>query len=53
MQNNIKDHAALSGIFNEDELRVNWHDETLWLVKKKQDGKQSAAIYLSAFSDCA
>ena len=37
MQNRIKDHAALSGIFNEDESRVNWHDETLWFVRKKRD----------------
>ena len=37
MQNIIKDHAALSGIFNEDEKRVNWHDETLWFVREKRD----------------
>jgi len=37
MQNIIKDHAALSGIFNDDEPRVNWHDETLWFVRKKHD----------------
>src|ERR1035437_1553946 len=37
MQNSIKDHAALSEIFNEDEPRVNWHDETLWFVRKKRD----------------
>jgi L-lactate dehydrogenase complex protein LldF len=36
-RNNIKDHAALSEIFNEDEKRVNWHDETLWFVRKKRD----------------
>src|ERR1035437_7845818 len=37
MQNSIKDHAALSGIFNEDEPRVDWHDETLWFVREKRD----------------
>ena len=37
MQNSIKDHAALSEIFNEDEKRVNWHDETLWFVREKRD----------------
>jgi L-lactate dehydrogenase complex protein LldF len=37
MPNSIKDHAALSEIFNEDEKRVNWHDETLWFVRQKRD----------------
>ena len=37
MQNNIKDHSTLSWIFNKDEPRVNWHDETLWFVRKKRD----------------
>jgi len=32
-----KDHAALSDIFNRDEPRVNWHDETLWFVRQKRD----------------
>jgi L-lactate dehydrogenase complex protein LldF len=32
-----KDHAELSGIFNTDEDRVNWHDETLWFVRAKRD----------------
>jgi L-lactate dehydrogenase complex protein LldF len=32
-----KDHAALSDIFNEDEKRVDWHDETLWFVRAKRD----------------
>ncbi len=31
------DHAALSDIFNRDEPRVNWHDETLWFVRTKRD----------------
>ncbi len=37
MQNSIKDHAALSGIFNEDEPWVDWHEETLWFVREKRD----------------
>jgi len=37
MQKSIKDHAVLSEIFNKDEPRVNWHDETLWFVRKKRD----------------
>lgn len=37
MQKKIKNHAALSEVFNEDEPRVNWHDETLWFVRKKRD----------------
>ena len=31
------DHAGLSDIFNQDEPRVNWHDETLWFVRSKRD----------------
>lgn len=31
------DHAALAGQFNQDEQRVNWHDETLWFVRMKRD----------------
>ncbi|MBX3238449.1 MAG: iron-sulfur cluster-binding protein [Chitinophagaceae bacterium] len=37
MNNDIKDHAALAGIFNRDEPRVSWHDETLWWVRAKRD----------------
>ncbi|MES2829252.1 MAG: lactate utilization protein B [Bacteroidota bacterium] len=37
MGNTTKDHAALSDIFNEDEARVDWHDETLWFVRAKRD----------------
>ncbi|GAA4307147.1 lactate utilization protein B [Mucilaginibacter gynuensis] len=33
----IKDHAALSEVFNKDEDRVNWHDETLWFIREKRD----------------
>jgi L-lactate dehydrogenase complex protein LldF len=30
-------HAERATIFNEDEARVNWHDETLWWVRQKRD----------------
>jgi len=33
----MKDHAQLSETFNQDEPRVNWHDETLWFVRQKRD----------------
>jgi Uncharacterized conserved protein containing a ferredoxin-like domain len=37
MHNRLKDHSALAQIFNKDEKRVNWHDETLWFVRQKRD----------------
>jgi len=37
MSNEVKDHAELATIFNEDENRVDWHDETLWWVRQKRD----------------
>ncbi|SER00388.1 lactate utilization protein B [Pedobacter rhizosphaerae] len=30
-------HPALSEIFNRDEDRVNWHDDTLWWIRAKRD----------------
>ncbi|WP_454803282.1 lactate utilization protein B [Mucilaginibacter phyllosphaerae] len=33
----MKDHAELAEIFNKDEQRVDWHDETLWWVRQKRD----------------
>ena len=35
--NRMKDHAALANIFNKDEERVSWHDDTLWFVREKRD----------------
>jgi L-lactate dehydrogenase complex protein LldF len=32
-----KDHAELADIFNKDEDRVDWHDETLWWIRSKRD----------------
>jgi L-lactate dehydrogenase complex protein LldF len=37
MSSGTKDHAALSALFNKDEARVDWHDETLWFVRAKRD----------------
>jgi len=37
MHNEAKDHAELSKVFNADEPRVDWHDETLWFVRVKRD----------------
>jgi L-lactate dehydrogenase complex protein LldF len=31
------DHATLAEKFNRDEQRVNWHDQTLWLIRQKRD----------------
>jgi len=31
------DHAELSEVFNKDEPRVDWHDQTLWWIRKKRD----------------
>jgi L-lactate dehydrogenase complex protein LldF len=33
----VKEHSKLSEKFNEDEPRVNWHDETLWFIRQKRD----------------
>ena len=30
-------HPELAGIFNKDEARVDWHDETLWWIRQKRD----------------
>ena len=35
--NNHSDHATLAAVFNADEDRVNWHDETLWWIRQKRD----------------
>ena len=37
MTNTPQDHAQLSERFNKDEPRVDWHDQTLWWVRKKRD----------------
>ena len=37
MNEGTKDHAGLAEIFNQDEDRVDWHDETLWWIRQKRD----------------
>jgi L-lactate dehydrogenase complex protein LldF len=37
MQTETKDHAELADVFNKDEARVDWHDETLWWIRQKRD----------------
>ncbi len=31
------DHAARAEVFNKDEARVDWHDQTLWFIRSKRD----------------
>ncbi|QNL50632.1 lactate utilization protein [Olivibacter sp. SDN3] len=37
MRGTSKRHADLADVFNADEARVDWHDETLWFVRTKRD----------------
>jgi len=37
MDTQTLDHAELAERFNQDEERVNWHDETLWWIRQKRD----------------
>jgi L-lactate dehydrogenase complex protein LldF len=37
MHTETKDHAELAAVFNKDEARVDWHDETLWWIRQKRD----------------
>lgn len=36
-RNKASSHAELAAVFNRDEPRVNWHDQTLWMVREKRD----------------
>lgn len=36
MKNNLT-HSEAATVFNQDEKRVDWHDETLWFVREKRD----------------
>ena len=36
MEKNLT-HSEASTLFNKDEKRVDWHDETLWFVREKRD----------------
>lgn len=33
----MKHHPELAAAFNQDENRVNWHDDTLWWIRAKRD----------------
>ena len=33
----VADHANNATVFNQDEARVDWHDETLWWIRQKRD----------------
>ena len=33
-----KTHSEAAAVFNQDVARTDWHDETLWHVRKKRDG---------------
>jgi L-lactate dehydrogenase complex protein LldF len=33
----VLDHASAASKFIEDDERTNWHDDTLWFVRKKRD----------------
>src|SRR5678816_4452860 len=37
MSSSTETHPELSAIFNKDEARVDWHDETLWWIRQKRD----------------
>lgn len=33
----VLNHAERASVFNKDEERVDWHDETLWWIRQKRD----------------
>ncbi|QNK62941.1 lactate utilization protein [Pedobacter sp. PAMC26386] len=37
MNSETKTHPELSDLFNKDEQRVDWHDQTLWWIRQKRD----------------
>jgi len=37
MKETEQEHAVLADRFNDDEARVDWHDQTLWWVRQKRD----------------
>lgn len=46
-------HPSLSKIFNANEQRVNWHDETLWTIRKKRDRAAQSVEGWEALRDAA
>ena len=39
MAKETRDHSSLAEVFNKDEDRVDWHDRTLWMIRKKRDAR--------------
>ena len=39
----MRSHSERAALFLQDQKRVSWHDETLWIVRKKRD-KAAAAV---------
>ena len=49
----ILDHAERADIFNKDEKRVDWHDETLWWIRQKRDKSAHQIPEWEALRDAA
>ncbi len=46
-------HAEAADVFNRDEARVDWHDETLWMVRTKRDRAAQAVPAWEALREAA
>jgi L-lactate dehydrogenase complex protein LldF len=53
MREHKKDHAALADEFNKDEPRVDWHDQTLWWVGRKETRPRTRYLTGSYLRDTA
>lgn len=49
----VLNHAERADIFNEDEKRVDWHDETLWWIRQKRDKSARQIPVWEALRDAA
>lgn len=47
------DHAQRADVFNRDEERVDWHDETLWFIRQKRDRAAHALPEWEALREAA
>lgn len=52
-QSGQSDHASRAEVFNRDEARVDWHDETLWFVRAKRDRAAQQLPEWEALRDAA
>jgi L-lactate dehydrogenase complex protein LldF len=50
---NLLDHAQRAEVFNKDEARVDWHDETLWFIRNKRDKAAHSIPEWEALRDAA